>query len=356
MANLIKTVDVHLGDGYRVWIGNGFLDRCGSMITALTGPCRTAIITDSTVAPLYLGTVKDSLQRAGNSVCSYVYPAGESSKNLPTLTDILNFLASKHLTRTDCLVALGGGVCGDMAGFAAGCYLRGIRYVQLPTTLLAAIDSSVGGKTAVNLKAGKNLAGLFYQPIGVFCDPDSLKTLPQDIFLDGVAEVVKTGILSGESLFRRLETGISPAELPGIIMQCVTFKAGIAEQDERDTGQRRILNLGHTVGHAIEQCSGYTVLHGHAVSVGIAVMTRAAVKFGWCEPSCGERIITTLRRNHLPLSTPYSAKELSDAALADKKCSGGDITLIIPKRIGQCFCKKVPVQTLESIIAAGWEA
>ena len=268
----------------------------------------------------------------------------------------MEFLASEHLTRTDCVAALGGGVTGDMAGFAAAVYLRGIRYVQLPTTLLAAVDSSVGGKTAVDLTAGKNLAGAFCQPAAVICDTDCLKTLPPDVFADGAAEAVKTGVLSDEALFALFEDGTLTADPGEVIARCVAYKAGVVERDEKEQGERKLLNLGHTVGHAIEKCSGYVIPHGHAVAAGLAVIARAAEALGWTEESLAARITACLSKNGLPTGTDYSAEALAEAALSDKKRAGGDITLVVPRKIGHCELRKVPVADLLPIIRAGLEA
>ena len=321
----------------------------------MLAPCHVAVITDSTVAPFYLEIVSASLRTAGFTVSSYVFPAGEANKNLSTFSDILEFLAENRLTRTDCIVALGGGVPGDMAGFAAASYLRGIRCVQMPTTLLSAVDSSVGGKTAIDLKAGKNLAGAFLQPTAVLCDTDCLSTLPADVFADGAAEAIKTGVLSDESLFSLFETGhleTAPAE---VIARCVAYKAGVVERDEKEQNERRLLNLGHTIGHAIEKCSSYTIPHGHAVAAGLAIIARAAERLGWTQEPIAERIADCLAKNGLPTNTDYSAEALAHAASADKKRAGSDITLVIPKKIGVCELKKVPVTELLPIISAGLE-
>ena len=321
----------------------------------MLAPCHVAVITDSTVAPFYLEIVSASLRTAGFTVSSYVFPAGEANKNLSTFSDILEFLAENRLTRTDCIVALGGGVTGDMAGFAAASYLRGIRCVQMPTTLLSAVDSSVGGKTAIDLKAGKNLAGAFLQPTAVLCDTDCLSTLPADVFADGAAEAIKTGVLSDESLFSLFETGhleTAPAE---VIARCVAYKAGVVERDEKEQNERRLLNLGHTIGHAIEKCSSYTIPHGHAVAAGLAIIARAAERLGWTQEPIAERIAACLAKNGLPTNTDYSAEALAHAASADKKRAGSDITLVIPKKIGVCELKKVPVTELLPIISAGLE-
>ena len=351
----IKTIDIHVNPSYTVSIGPGLLSGCGGRIREAVGLCRAAVITDSTVAPLYLDTVTASLRDAGFPVGSFVFPAGEENKNLSTLSDILEFLAGEHLTRTDCVVALGGGVTGDMAGFAAGVYLRGVRCMQLPTTLLAAVDSSVGGKTAVDLRAGKNLAGVFSQPAAVLCDTECLKSLPADVLADGAAEAIKTGVLCDESLFELFDTDRLHTDLTEMIARCVAFKGSVVEQDEFDTGLRRTLNLGHTAGHAIEKCSGYAIPHGHAVAIGMVLIARAAEKLGWCEVPCADRIAAVLKRNSLPVSTEYGPAELADAALADKKRTGGDITLVIPRRIGDCFLKKIPVTELETVFRAGLE-
>ena len=352
----MEKVRVHAGGGYPVLIGDGLLKDCGGLLLdALGAPCRIAVVADRNVAALYLDTVLASLERAGFSVFSYVFPAGESSKSMAMLAGLLEFLAERRLTRTDCVVALGGGVTGDLAGFAAGCYLRGVRFVQLPTTLLSAVDSSVGGKTGVNLAVGKNLAGLFHQPSAVLCDTDCIRSLPAEVFADGVAEAAKTGILKDESLFRLFETGGYQNCLPEVIARCVTIKGRIVDEDEFDNGGRRVLNLGHTIGHAIEKCSGYTMAHGHAVAVGMVMIARAAERMKFCEEPCSERIAAALLRCGLPVSTDYTAAELAEAAVTDKKRTGGDITLVLPRKIGDCRLKKIPVGDLRSVIEAGEE-
>ena len=351
----IQTIQVHTSPAYEVAIGPGLLADCGRRLLPVLGPCRVAVVTDSTVAPLFLDTVAASLREAGFTVSTVVFPAGEGSKNLSTLSTILEALAEARLTRTDCVAALGGGVTGDMAGFAAACYLRGIRCVQLPTTLLSAVDSSVGGKTAIDLKAGKNLAGAFLQPSAVLCDTDCLASLPADVFADGAAEAIKTGVLDDESLFALFEDGTLTAAPGSVIARCVRYKAGVVERDEKEQGERKLLNLGHTVGHAIEKCSGYTIPHGHAVAAGLAIIARAAETLGWTEEPIAARIAACLAKNGLPTGAEYSAEALAEAALADKKRAGGDITLVIPQRIGACTLKKMPVTELLPVIRAGLE-
>ncbi len=355
MPDSIRTIPVRTSPAYSVQIGPGLLGRCGSLLQDMLAPCRMAVITDDTVAPLYLERVVRSLSGAGFAVVSYVFPAGEAHKNMDTLSAILEFLAREHLTRTDCVAALGGGVVGDMAGFAAAVYLRGIRYVQLPTTLLAAVDSSVGGKTAIDLAAGKNLAGAFLQPAAVLCDTDCLATLPLDVFADGAAEAIKTGVLSDESLFALFEDGTLTAAPAEVIARCVAYKAGVVERDETEQGERKLLNLGHTVGHAIEKCSGYTIPHGHAVAAGLAVMARAAEHLGWTQEPIAGRIAACLAKNDLPTGTDFSAADLAQAALSDKKRAGDTITVVVPRRIGTCQLHKLPVAELEHLITAGLE-
>ena len=350
----MKLIQVNTKPSYEVLIGPGVLSESGAYLKGLFPDSRLAVITDSTVAPLYLETARESLTAAGYTVSTHVFPAGEASKNFVTLSGILEFLASVPLTRTDCLIALGGGVAGDMAGFAAACYLRGIRYVQMPTTLLSAVDSSVGGKTAIDLKAGKNLAGAFLQPSAVLCDTDCLRSLPPEVFADGAAEAVKTGVLCDESLFALFEDGsltVNPAE---VIARCVAYKAGVVERDEREQGERKLLNLGHTIGHAIEKCSGYRIPHGHAVAAGLAIMARSAERQGMTEEPVADRICACLKAQNLPVVTEYPPDMLAEAAGADKKRSGDEITIIVPRKIGRCALEKMPVSGLLFTIRAGW--
>lgn len=349
------TIKIEAGKGYEVLVGPGLLQRCGDIAASLIEPGRLAVITDRTVAELYLDPVVSSFRGAGFGVCTFSFPAGEGSKNIETFSGILEFLAKERLTRSDCLAALGGGVVGDLAGFAAGCYLRGVRFLQLPTTLLAAVDSSVGGKTAINLGAGKNLAGLFLQPAAVLCDTDSIAALPPAVLADGLAEAIKTGILSGERLFSLLEEGGAADRLPEIIALSVRFKGDIVKADEFEAGPRRLLNLGHTVGHAIEKCSGYRITHGRAVAAGIAVITRAAARLKFCSAHTAARIERVLLQNGLPVTTPFPAGELAAAALSDKKRDGQKITLVLPRKIGDCSFWTVEVAGLRSLIEAGLE-
>ncbi|MBR2743093.1 MAG: 3-dehydroquinate synthase [Clostridia bacterium] len=353
----MTTVRINAGRAYDVHIGAGLTARAGELARSVLSPCRICVITDTTVQRLYLEAVKKSLSDAGFSVCSYAFPAGEQSKNMTTLSDILEFLAERGITRSDAILALGGGVAGDITGFAAGVFLRGIKFIQMPTTLLAAVDSSVGGKTAVDLKAGKNLAGVFLQPSMVICDTDTLKTLPGETLACGIAEAIKTGVLFDEELFSLFENGrVSKDTLPFIIERCVTHKGRVVEADEFDRGERQLLNLGHTVGHAIEKLSAYGVSHGHAVAMGMGIIARASAASGYCGDDTAKRIERALINNSLPVSCGFSAAELSRAALSDKKRKGDTINLVIPESIGRCRLMKINIDGLESFIKKGTEA
>lgn len=345
-------VKINVGKGYDVHIGAGLLDKAGQLIYDVVGQTRAAIITDSNVAPLYAERLEKSLNSEGIETFTYVFPAGEENKRFTTLADILETLAQNGFSRTDTVVALGGGVAGDMAGFAAAVYLRGVRYVQVPTTLLAAVDSSVGGKTAVDLQAGKNLAGAFKQPEVVICDTDTLKTLPQHEIANGMAETIKYGVLFSEELFAQLEKG-TPDDMTDIIRQCVAMKGHIVEIDETEKNERRLLNLGHTIGHAIEKCSNFSISHGHAVAAGMAIVARSGEKMGITKLGTASRLEKLLVANALPISADYPDSDLAAAAMSDKKRAGSSITLVLPEKIGSCILKKEPLSKLEEYVREG---
>ncbi len=341
-------INVNTSAAYQVKIGGGLLPTLGQEVSQVCNAQVTAILCDSNVWPLYGKAAADSLAAAGMQVVHFVFPAGEYSKNGQTYLAFLNFLAENKLTRSDCIIALGGGVVGDMGGFAAATFLRGIPYIQVPTTLLAAVDSSVGGKTAIDLDAGKNLAGAFYQPRLVLCDTDLLHTLPEDIFRDGCAEVIKYGVL-----FAHLAENGLAFDRQAVIARCVELKRDVVIQDEFDTGARQLLNLGHTVGHGIEAVSHFEISHGKAVAAGMAIVSRAAVKGGILNHTDCERLITVLQKFGLPTSADASAQALYECALSDKKRSGGAVNLVIPQEIGHCILQKIPVSALKKFIEAG---
>jgi len=348
----MRSVQVSAPSGaYEVKIGAGLLPTLGAEIRAVTRAKRCAVIAGENVFPLYGETAMESLRAAGLETSSLVFPAGEQTKCLQCYGELLDFLAEKRFSRTDCVVALGGGVTGDLTGFAAATYQRGIDYVQVPTTLLAAVDSSVGGKTAIDLPAGKNQVGAFYQPKLVLCDTDTLKTLPERELRAGYAEVIKYAVLGDKSLFTTLRD--KTVDLPAVIEACVRHKAAIVAEDERDTGRRRFLNLGHTFGHAVESRSQYGLLHGEAVSIGMAMICRAAERRGLlCAEDCAA-MIELLDAYGLPAETTYTASELFDTLLLDKKISGGKLHLIVPRGIGDCEIVPVTAEEARDWLEAG---
>lgn len=349
----MNTVSVTASKNYDVLIGKGLLQSLGSYAAAIKKVKKVCIVSETNVWALYGETAKESLLKAGFEVTEFVFRAGEQFKNAVVYLDLLYYLADNQITRTDLIVALGGGVVGDLAGFAAATYMRGIPFIQVPTTLLSAVDSSVGGKTAIDLPVGKNLVGAFYQPELVLCDTDCLDTLPQDVFRDGCAEVIKYGVLYDPALFAHLyEKGLD-FDREMVITRCVELKRDVVAEDEFDTGARMKLNLGHTIGHGVEAQSHFEVSHGKGVAIGMAIVARAAEKYGICSSETRDTIVQILHKFELPVSCDYTAESLYRAALSDKKRSGGTVNLIIPERIGFCRIEPTPVEEIQSFIEAG---
>ena len=350
----MKKIKISVSKEYEVLIGNKLIDNSGELIRKVCPKSSlAAVISDDNVAPIYMERLTRSLETAGFSVISFVFPHGENSKNAGTYVEILNFLAENRVTRADLLVALGGGVVGDITGFAAATYLRGVKFVQVPTSLLAMVDSSVGGKTAIDLKAGKNLAGAFCQPELVVCDLDTLDTLSPAFFTDGCAEVIKYGILKDKSLFEHLLKFGQGFDREYVISRCVELKRDYVTQDEFDTGLRMMLNLGHTVGHAIEKLSSYRISHGYAVAMGMGIVSRASAAKGTCTSACAASIEDGLKALDLPVNTAYIASALAGPMLSDKKRAGGTVNLIVPYDIGRCGILPTAVEKLEAFVSTG---
>lgn len=352
----MQRITVNTLKPYDVLIGNGLLSQIDTLITDLHTGQQVAIISDANVWPLYGSKLTTSLLNRGITPIHYVVPAGEGSKSGNIYFEILNFLAENHMTRTDYLLALGGGVVGDITGFVAATYLRGIPYVQIPTSLLAMVDSSVGGKTAINIASGKNLVGAFYQPSLVICDISVLSSLPAKNFSDGCAEVIKYSILYDPELFRHLEENATEFDRQYVISRCIELKRDVVIEDEFDTSSRQKLNLGHTIGHSIEHESNFTISHGHAVAIGMAAIARAATVFNICPPSVAAQIIHLLELFALPVETQLSIQTLVRSALSDKKRRSDFINVVMPVAIGECVIRSVHILELPSIIEAGLES
>lgn len=344
-----ETVRVDASISYDILIGKELLSDIGALSASVVKPGNAVLVTDDTVNALYGDRAVASLTGAGFKVARFVFPHGEESKNTDTYVKLLNFCAESGITRSDCLFALGGGVVGDLTGFAAATFLRGVKFIQIPTTLLAMVDSSVGGKTGVDLPAGKNLVGAFWQPSLVVCDYSLLSTLPKETFADGCAEVIKYAVINDKPLFEALKNPIEP-QLGAVIANCAGNKRDIVHLDERDTGCRQLLNLGHTIGHAVEASSNFKISHGSAVAIGTNLVASAAARRGLLARKELSAIRELLKAYHLPIHCPFSAQVLASVAASDKKRAGGSITLVVPYAIGDTRLVKTPVSELEAFI------
>lgn len=330
---MVQTVPVETSTKkYNVIIGAGL--NYGEEILKVYGPCKVMLVSDDRVFSLYGEKCRKELMEKGFEVVSFVFPNGEISKTPETALKLYRNAAEAGISRSDLFVALGGGVTGDLTGFVAATFLRGVRFIQLPTTILAAVDSSVGGKTAVDLPEGKNLVGAFYQPELVVCDTDTFQTLTPEIYADGMAEAIKYGMIWDEELFELFEQ--KSIDINEICARCVAIKAKVVGEDEFDLGLRKILNFGHTIGHAIEKLSNYQISHGSAVAIGMVMITRSAEVMQTGAP--GEmtaRLINTLKSYNLPTSCEYEAEAIAALAKSDKKREGAVISAILPQRIGE---------------------
>lgn len=339
----METIRIEIGNGYDVVVGEKLLESAGAFVKRLGAYRTVVVVTDDNVKKLYAETVLKSLSCEGLRAELISVKAGEGSKSLKTLETLYDFFLEKELTRTDAVVYVGGGVVGDLAGFAAATYLRGIDYIAIPTTLLAMLDSSVGGKTGVNLRAGKNLAGAFWQPKGVLIDVSTLETLDEENFRCGIGEALKYAMIRDTSILEFLKGQKDSETMKRLVAKGLAVKKYCVENDTFDTGIRQILNFGHTLGHVVEKKSDYAIPHGVAVGIGMAILTRYAEEKGWTERGTAEMIEAALRAYGMPCGFPESAEELLKEAKNDKKRKGNRLTLVLLRRAGECYLKDVEV-------------
>ena len=345
----MKKFTISTAKPYDVIVGRDIIADAGRFIAERFEKCKVCVVTDSMVNTLFVDQVMESLKSNGFNSIRVVFPSGEHSKSLNTYAKILEALAEDYFTRTDIIVAVGGGIVGDIAGFAAATYLRGISYVQIPTTYLSAIDSSVGGKTSVNLLGGKNLVGAYWQPSLVLCDYGSFEFLPQEYILEGRAEAAKSAFVSDANLIPFIQKD----DFQHVVERCISIKKSIVEADEGDRGLRQLLNFGHTIGHGIEKLSSFTVSHGQAVAKGMVVETKAAYAMGLTSYDISSDIAAILEGLGFDLSVDYSIDDLYHYALTDKKIFGDKITIVVPEAIGKCKLHKIPVSQLKEYIQLG---
>ncbi|MBR2283437.1 MAG: 3-dehydroquinate synthase [Ruminococcus sp.] len=349
-----KRISVHTSTPYDVYIRRGSLSDSGSLIAQALRSRRAAVITDDIVGGLYTDTLLKSLSDSDISAGVFTFPHGEQSKSLETLGNIYDFLCSEGITRSDFLIALGGGVVGDITGFAAASFLRGIDFVQIPTTLLAQVDSSVGGKTAIDIKGGKNLVGAFKQPSLVICDSDTLRTLPDEELSCGMAEAIKYGMIRDKELFELIEShDLSSIHeiMDELVYNCISIKRDVVEGDEFDRGERMILNFGHTIGHAIEGWHSYTdYTHGMGVAAGMCMMSERTAP-----PEITERLKKCVRRYSLPTGTEAPLGELIPFCSMDKKRDSGSISYIVCPEIGRAEIIKTSAAGFEELLLSGKE-
>lgn len=349
-------ININTEKQYNIEIKKHLLDEVGVKLLSFKRLSKVCIITDINVHKLYTKQLTDNLANTGFEVHKIVFDSGESTKSFEHLQQIVNYLADEGFTKSDLLIALGGGVIGDITGFAASIYQRGMDYIQIPTTLLSAVDSSVGGKTAIDLHAGKNLVGTFWQPTAVYFDTATLETLPKKELQNGLSEIIKAGVILDKSILEILDNN-KPANLgmvlEELIIKSIEVKKKIIEIDERESGIRQVLNLGHTIGHAIEKCSNFNISHGQAVAIGLFAMTRIGESKGWSNEHMSDFLAKIYEKYQFDLSCPFTYKQLAKAAYADKKRHGEIITLAIPKVLGQCTLKDIHYSHIEDLFKIG---
>ena len=345
----MRNIRVNVNTPYWVLVDRGILSTTGALLKPLLRAKKAVVITDTNVDGLYSKIVIDSLNKAGFSTYKFVFEAGEKSKNINTYLDIISFLANNTISRKDVLIALGGGVVGDLVGFVASTYLRGIDFVQIPTTLLSIIDASVGGKTAIDIKEGKNLVGAFYQPKMVIADLDALKTLPSEEISNGLGEMAKYAVLIGEKYFEMMAED-AYKNLDELIALSIEYKRDIVEKDEKESGLRKFLNLGHTTAHAIEKLSDFTISHGNAVSMGLVMMAKACAKNGLLSDDEANKIYDLINKYDLAKPQPFSIEDIAKEIALDKKSDSTNVDVIVINAIGECEIKAIPLSEVEEFL------
>lgn len=347
----MEKVTVNASISYDILIDKGIIDISGELIKSVKPNGKCAVITDDNVDKYYGERVMKSLKSSGIKAVKFVFPHGESSKNHSTLLNIYEFLAENSFTRSDYIAALGGGVVGDTAGYAAATYMRGIDFIQIPTTGISQSDSSVGGKTAVDIKAGKNLVGAFHQPRLVIADTETLSTLTPEFYADGMAEIVKHGMIKSAELFELLSTKDIKSNLVEIMKRNVSIKGRVVENDEREKGERMLLNFGHTLGHALEKYYNFTGLtHGFAIAIGMSTFTHIAERRGMCKAGIADKVDALLTKCGLPTTDPAPLGELFKISLGDKKHLANGMNIVICSDIGKSEVVKMSVDEYEKFL------
>jgi len=347
----LKTIEVKTSRKYNVIVGQGLISELPCLVESICKGRKIGVITDDTVDALYAERADKALKEYGYTVNKYVIPHGESSKNITVLSGILEYFASCHYTRKDIFISIGGGVIGDITGLAAALYMRGIQFIQVPTTLLSMVDASVGGKTAVDLKAGKNLIGAFWQPSLVIADTHIIANLPKEIFAEGMAEVIKSDLIANAGIVKMIQLGTVKDNIDQMVSSCIEMKRDVVEQDEYETkGLRKVLNMGHTIAHAIEKLSGYQVSHGVAVATGLVWEAKIANQLGLCEKRLMDEIQQAVDAYQLFYDIPYSVESMVDAMKSDKKNEDSRIAFVFPINYGEWGERKLAQRELIEII------
>lgn len=347
----MEVIHLNVSKSYDVVLDEGLIQKTGELIKPFCKNCNVAIITDDIVDRLYGDVLFNKLIESGYSVVKFVFPNGETSKNIHVLSNILEFLAENNFKRNDFLISLGGGVVGDITGFAASIYMRGINFIQIPTTLLAMVDASIGGKTAIDLVAGKNLAGAFWHPSLVICDTNIVKNLPDEIFKEGMGEVLKYDVIDNLGIFESVSQNKVKENIDSIIFNCIKSKQRIVEEDEYEIkGIRKLLNVGHTFAHGLEKLSNYSISHGVAVGTGLVWEAGISYEMGVCSLDTFKAIKNAVKKWSLLLDFDFSFKELVEAMKKDKKNNDSMISFVLPIQLGNCVEKKIADDELISIL------